>query len=168
MATAPRPRPGTAQKPSAPTPKIGSPNFGALLAKAPSDVEKPKPLPIGTYLCVVQSLPKQDKSTKKGTEYVEYTLNVLQAADDVDAEALEALGGAAGKTIRATYYLTENSLWRLKEFLVALGMDEADYESLGAMVDDSVGKQLLVTLKHTASQDGQAVFAEIGSVAAVD
>jgi len=145
-----------------------SPNFGALLSKAPSEIERPKPLPQGTYTCVVKGLPRFDQSSKKKTDYAEYTLQPIAAGEDVDVDDLKAMGGFKDKTIKATYYITEAALWRLKEFLADCGLEEGEYDSLQEMVEAASGCQVLVTMKHRASEDGQAVFAEIGSTAAVE
>ena len=147
---------------------MSAPNFGALLDKPSTEIERPKPLPAGVYTCVVQGLPKMDKSSKKGTEYVEFTYKVLAAGEDVDADDLKAMGGISDKTIRDTYYITENSLWRLKKMLLDCGIEEDDETSLRQMINDTPGKQLLVSIKHTASDDGQSVYANVGSTAAVD
>ena len=147
---------------------MANPNFGALLDKPSSEVEKPKPLPQGSYTCVVQGLPKFDKSTKKGTEYVEFTLKVLAAGEDVDQDELKLMGGIQDKTIRDTYYITENALWRLKEFLVNAGIEEDDDKSLRQMIEETPGCQIIVHIKHTASQDGSSVFANVGSTAPVE
>lgn len=147
---------------------MANPNFGALLDKPSSEVEKPKPLPQGSYTVVIQGLPKFDKSTKKGTEYVEFTYKVLAAAEDVDSDELALMGGIADKTMRDTYYITENSLWRLKEMLVNCGIEDDDNKSLRQMIEETPGCQLVVHIKHTASQDGQSVFANVGSTAPVE
>lgn len=139
---------------------MSTPNFGALLDKPSSEIEKPKPLPIGTYICVVKGLPRFDKSSKKQTEFVEFTLQPLAAHDDVDQEALQAMGGFANKTIRATYYITEDSLWRLKEFLDHLGIEGED-ESLRQRIEQAPGKQVGAVMVHEASQDGTNLFAKM-------
>lgn len=144
---------------------MANPNFGALLDKAPSEIERPKPLPQGTYTCVVQGLPKFDKSSKKQTEYIEFTYKVLSAGEDVDEDELKELGGVGDKTLRDTYYITENSLWRLKEMLAACGLDEGD--SLREMIEQTPGCQLNVFVKHVPSQDGTTIYANVGGVAAV-
>lgn len=150
------------------SPAQASPNFGALLDKPSSDIERPKPLPQGTYICVVKGLPKFDKSSKKQTEYVEFILQPLQAAEDVDQDSLTEMGGIANKTIRATYYITEDALWRLKKFLTEdLQIEEGD-NSLRQMIAETPGKQVAVFLKHQASDDGQSVYAQIASTAAVE
>lgn len=146
---------------------MNTPNFGALLDKPSAEIERPKPLPQGTYTCVVKGLPKQDKSTKKGTEYVEFTLQPLAAGEDVDQEDLQAMGGFANKTLRATFYITEDAIWRLKKFLDDLGIEEGD-ASLRQRIAEAPGRQVNVFVKHQASDDGQSVYAQIANTAAVE
>ena len=143
-----------------------SPNFGALLDKPASDVERPKPLPQGSYHCIVKELPRFDKSSKKFTEFVEFTLQPTSAGEDVDEEDLEAMGGIANKTIRATYYITEDALWRLKDFLGHCGIEEDG--SLRNMIDQTPNCEVTAFIKHRASEDGQAVFAELAKTAPVE
>ncbi len=140
-----------------------SPNFGALLDKPASDVERPKPLPQGSYHCIVKGLPRFDKSSKKFTEFVEFTLQPTAAGEDVDEEDLAAMGGIANKTIRATYYITEDALWRLKDFLSHCGIEEDG--SLRNMIDQTPNCEVIAFIKHRASEDGQSVFAELAKTA---
>lgn len=146
---------------------MNSPNFGSILDQQSSEIQKPKPLPVGTYICVVQGLPKMDKTSKKQTEYVEFTLGILGAGEDVDTEALEEAGGFQGKTVRDTYYLTETAIWRLKKFLDDCGIDEDDM-SLRQRIDQAPGCQVAVTIKHQASEDGTSVYANVAGTAAVE
>jgi hypothetical protein len=145
-----------------------APNFASLLDKPSSEIERPKPLPQGHYVCVVKGLPVFDKSSKKQTEYVEFALQPIEAQDDVDEDDLKAMGGFADKTIRATYYITEKSLYRLKEFLTHCGIEEDDKVSLRERIEASPNCQVLVGLVHEASNDGSAVYANVGSTAAVE
>ncbi len=143
-----------------------SPNFGALLDKAPSEVERPKPMPEGQYLWVIKGLPRYDKSSKKQTEFVEFTLAAQQTGPDVDQDELAAMGGIADKTTKATFYLTEGSLWRLKEFLEHCGIEEAG--SLREMIDETPNCSVVGYIKHEASNDGESVFARLGKTASAD
>lgn len=146
-----------------------TPNFGALLDKPSTEIEKPKPWPVGSYTCAVKGLPRFDKSSKKQTEFVEFTLQPLAAGDDVDQEELTAMGGlASGKTIKDTYYITEDALWRLKDFLLHCGIEEEDGVSLRQMIEETPGKQLVVFIKHEPSQDGTSVFARVGNTAVAE
>lgn len=148
---------------------LSKPNFGALLDKAPTEVERPKPLPKGTYHCVVQGLPEYDKSSKKQTEFVRFTLKPLSAAEDVDTDELAEFGPLGDKTITSTYYITQNSLYRLNDFLGHLGFDlESSEFSLRELCEQTAGRQVKVFIKHRPSDDGQSIFAEVGSTAAVD
>jgi len=143
------------------------PNFSSLLDAPSSSIERPKPYPIGTYLGVVNGLPRIDKSSKKQTEFSEYTLNFLQAMDDVDPEALEEVGGIAGKSIKNTYYHTEAAVWRLKEFLDHLGAGD-DSMTLRQRMQEVNGLQCYFTIRHEASEDGTMIFARVGSTAAAE
>lgn len=151
----------TATKPS-------TPNFGALLDKPGSEVERPKPLPQGSYTAMVQGLPRFDKSAKKQTELVEFTLKLLSAGEDVDAAELAELGGLADKTIKDTYYITEGSLWRLKDFLANCDLDAEGDASLRELLEETPGKQIGVFIRHEASQDGQSIFAHVGKTFKVE
>lgn len=144
-------------------------NFSSILDKPASEVEKPKPLAAGTYLAVVKGMPEQGASNLKKTPFVEFTLGFLSAEDDVDPDELkEALGDAklGDKTIKNTFYLTEGSLWRLKDWLGALGLDIEGDASLGQLIEATPGCQIMITLGHEASQDGKSVFARIKDFAA--
>lgn len=155
---------------------MARPNFGTLLDKAPSDVERPKPGPEGSYLWVVQGLPRQDKSSKKQTEFVEFTLKCVAAGDDVDAEALEAFltaGDGTKKpltdwTTKAVYYLTENSLWRLKDFLEHCGISLDEAESLRQAIEETPNCQVVGYMRHEASADGESIFSRLGKTAHAD
>ncbi|HEX9613651.1 MAG TPA: hypothetical protein VGA05_08555 [Candidatus Bathyarchaeia archaeon] len=140
-------------------------SFQDILDRQSSEIERPKPLPTGTYECVVKGLPRFDKSSKKQTDFVEFTLQPTGTLDDVDQEALDEMGGFASRTIKATFYLTEDAAWRLKKFLVDLGIDES--QTLRQMIDEAPGSSVLATIKHRASEDGQSIFGEIGGTAKV-
>lgn len=143
---------------------MSSPNFGSVLDKPSNEIERPRPAPQGSYLCTINGMPRFDKSAKKQTEFVEFSLRPIQAMEDVDEDALKEWGGLADKTFKHTFYLTENSVYRLKEFLIQdLEIDEQD--TLRPMIDETPGKQCLVTIKHTASDDGKSVYANVASTA---
>lgn len=150
---------------------MNAPNFGSILDKASSEIERPKPFPVGTYITAVVGLPRIDKSAKKQTEFSEYTLKLLQAGEDVDTEALEAMGGIRDKTIKATYYHTEDAAWRLKKFLDDCRVPEdEDGEdlTLRQRIQMVAGRQVAITIKHTASDDGTTIYANVNGTAAVE
>lgn len=141
--------------------------FQSILDKPSNEIERPKPLPAGSYVCVIQGMPKFDKSSKKGTPYVEFTLKPIQAGDDVDAEALQEMGGLGEKTLRGTFYITEDAAWRLTDFLDHAGAGD---ESMTPRqrIDETPGKQVIANIRHKASADGSSVYAELGNTAPVE
>ncbi len=150
--------------------------FASILDRPSTDVERPKALPVGSYVMVVQGLPRFDKSSKKQTEFVEFTCRYLQAQDDVDDEELTKVLERPDGTRKAlsemsnrlTFYLTEDAIWRLKKFLAEdLGIDEED-KTLRQMISEAPGQQFLAAIKHTASEDGTTVYANIATTAAVE
>lgn len=140
-------------------------SFESILDMPSSEVERPKPLPVGSYVGIVQSH-KFDRSTKKGTEYVEFTIKLIEALDDVDQEKLGEQGGLGDKTLRATYYLTENSVWRLKDFLNHCEAGDEDM-TLRQRIAETPAKSITVKVRHEASQDGSQVYARISDTAPV-
>ena len=151
-------------------------NFTDILDRPASEVERPAPLPAGSYACVIKGMPKHDVSSKKKTPYVEFTLQPQQAMEDVDQEALNAwsqkkdgtVRTLQDTTIRATYYKTEDALWRLKDFLKHCGFDEDSDESLRQMIDGTPGRQVGVFMSHEATQDGEGVFAQLSKTFKLD
>jgi hypothetical protein len=142
--------------------------FASVLdQKAPDAPERPKPYPVGTYLGVVKGLPREDKSSKQQTPFVEFTLQFLQRGEDVDQEALnEVLKGEAlgSKTMKLTFYTTDAAVWRLDKFLIE-DLKIPGSRGRRAMIAEAPGKQVLFSIKHETSQDGTQIFAKIGDTA---
>lgn len=138
-----------------------SPNFASILDESPAEVERPKPLPAGTYLCVVAGVPTYDKSSKKGTPFVQFTLRPLSAESDVDPESLLERGGLENKSIRATYYLTDDAIYRLDEFHEHCGIDLNDESTRRQRNDEVVNAHVRAVIKHRASDDGSQIYAEL-------
>jgi hypothetical protein len=153
---------------------MAAPQLSSILDRAGTEIERPRPLPPGTYRAIVTGAPRFDKSTKKGTDYVEFTVKFIAAEEDVDEDDLaHALTKPSGdtvplteKTTRITFYLTEDAAWRLKDFLKHCGVyDES--QSLRQMIANTQNAEVLVSMKHTPSDDGEAVYANVAKTAAV-
>jgi hypothetical protein len=140
-------------------------NFVDALNRKADEVERPKPLPVGTYLCTIPGPPEMKTIGKNSTPAAEFSVKVIQPREDVDSEALLAVGGAGGKTLRLTFYLTEDALFRLKEFLVDTCGIEPGGRTLGEMIPEAVNRMFNVTVKHRPSQDGTQIYAEIAGTA---
>ena len=142
--------------------------FSSILDTPSSEIERPKPMPVGQYVCVVQGQPRFDKSRLKQTDFVEFTMKFLETVDStVDDDALAVVGGIKDKTVKATYYLTDTALWRLKDFLDHCDAGDEDM-SLRQRIAETPGKRVTITIGHESSQDGQTVFARVKDTAAVE
>lgn len=136
-----------------------TPNFSSILDESPTEVSAPVPLPQGVYLCMVTGTPRYDKSSRKGTDFVEFTLRPIAAEADVDETELNEAGGLEGKTIKAVFYLTEDGIYRLDEFHSHCGVDLEDGQSRRSRNDMIVNSEVRVFIKHEPSQDGTRIWA---------
>jgi len=147
-------------------------NFTDILNKPADSIEKPKPLPVGTYLCVINGPHKQREINDKPV--IDITYKTVQAQPDVDAEALAASGGV-GKFLTQTFFLTNND-GQVNDYPIlawmenALGIEKTG-KSLAQMLSEIPGKQALVTVKHNifvSKTTGEPdVAANVGGVAKV-
>lgn len=150
---------------------MASPNYASLLDKPASLDDRPKTQPQGSYLTIIKGLPRYDKSSKKQTDFVEFTGQILQAGPDVDEDDLAAwLTKADGtvvpitdKTIKLTYYITDGAIFMLNDFLDHCGTD--DSKSRRERIDDTPNAEVVVYIRHEARQDGQGVNARVGKTA---
>lgn len=147
-------------------------NFASVLDKPSNEIARPKPMPVGSYIGILQGLPKIEKA-KTGTEFSEYTIKYVQSMDDVDEDDLEkALTKSSGektnlvdKITKIKYYHTEDSLWRLKQFFEHLDIpevdDDGDQYTMRQRMQLTPNRQIGFHVKHGASEDGEAVFANV-------
>lgn len=145
-------------------------DFQSLLDKPVTEVDRPKPQPEGTYVFNVADY-KFDKSAKKKTDFVQFELVPVQAMEDVDQDQLtEFLGDKTltDKKFKADYYLTDDAIWRLHEFLLDhLKMEKGP--PLRELIEAAKGQQVLGVIGHSPSQrDENVVYANIVRFAAVE
>jgi len=144
-----------------------STNFANLLSKAATDIERPKPIPVGTYLGLVAGNFETKEIGKNKTPALEFKIKLMMAQPDVSQDDLLAAGGLENKFMTARFFLTDDSMYRLKEFLVnALDIPE-NGRTIGQMLGDAPNKQVLVQVSHRPSDDGQQIYSEIKSYARV-
>lgn len=129
-------------------------NFTDILNKPAESIEKPKPRPVGNYVCLVNGPHKQREINDKPV--VDIVYKTLQAMEDVDQTALAEAGGV-GNTLTQTFFLVTNdgndNSWPLVNFLENhLGITKAG-KSLAQMLSEIPGKQVIVTLKHEIYTD---------------
>jgi hypothetical protein len=109
---------------------------------------------------------------QKQTPFVEWQCKCQGAQDDVDQDALnESLGGKSLSDItrRLTFYITEDSVYRLQEFLFKhLQVAEVGSGvSLREAIAMAAGHSFLGTIRHQPSPDGTRVYDNISTTAAI-
>lgn len=137
-------------------------NFNEVLSKPAAQVEKPKPLPVGHYICIIDG-PFKPGETKDGKGLAEFRLKPLQPDADVDMSELAHSGGLGTRTLRHTLWLEEESQFRIKEFGTICGLD-VDNMTLGQILTEVTGRQIKAKVKHVPSQDGSQIYANVESV----
>lgn len=146
-------------------------SFESILDQKADEVERPKPLPAGTYDVLVKGMPEHGQSSKQRTPFVRFTYVLQAAGEDVDEGDLdELLTNSKGekvalseRSIRDTYYTTPDALFRLTDCLEAMGIDLTD-KTVRAALDETPNQSLRILVGHRASDDGEQVFAEVKRV----
>lgn len=145
-------------------------DVAAILDKQTDEIKRPKPAPTGVYEAIIQSY-RFDESSKKKTPFVEFEIKLLSVRGEVDDDLLETAGGMSEvgkKGYSATYYLTDNAAFMLKDYLIdVLGMNGSG-RTIGEMLPETVNAKMLVTIIHKTSEDGKNTYANIGSSAIID
>lgn len=145
-------------------------SFEEILNRPSTDIKPPQAYPVGTYHCLVDGPPTPGKSSQKETPFLQFKFKVLSPMQDVDAASAAEMQ-IPGKIITNDYYITDAAAWRLNEMLKDhLGIDggtEENPKPLREMIAEAPGKQVLVKLKHQASDDGKRVFHRVDSTAHV-
>lgn len=147
---------------------MNAPNFASILDESPTEISRPKPLPVGTYLCVVQPS-EEGKSQRQGTPYVRFPLRPVAALDDVSEEDLELAGGLEGKLLRIDYWLTPDAIYRLDEFHEHCGIDISTPVSRRVRNSEAVNSQVLAVVRHRAdNNDDTKIYTDVARTAAAD
>jgi len=142
-------------------------DFAKLLSKKADDCKPQPPLPSGTYRAIATKFDFQT-SREKGTPGVRYHLQFISAEDDVDASALVDGTGAPLDLSKIqkfyTFWLTDNSDFRLAEFLKSCGI-KTEGRSLNELLPESINAQVLVPISQRLDKnDPTKVFNDVGDI----
>lgn len=144
-------------------------DFTALLEKPMDEIEKPKPLPVGSYLATIGQHKFDKAKNEKQTPFVSFPLMLNEPLPDVDADALAASLGKKQLTevqMKVDQYLTDDAVWRLKEMLENAGVESG--LPLGEAIQQAIGRQIVIVIGHTPSKkDASVVYANVDSTAKV-
>ncbi len=150
-------------------------NFTDILNRPSEQIKPPVTLPMGSYHTVVMGLPEQGQSSKKKTDFLKFVHKIIAPLDDVDPDAIAEFEAVdengqgekiAGQEIDNTFYITDKSANMLKEFLLNCGV-ELEGRSMAEGLEDVPNAEVIIFIKHEASDDGKRVYAKIGSTAKI-
>lgn len=128
---------------------MSDPDFTSLLKRSTSDIKRPWAFPAGTYTLEVLGY-EFGKSEKKETPRCRYKFHVTGFDQDVDPADL-ADKDWTKKELRDDFYLTENAMFRLVDFLEACGVNTAGRQ-LDELVPEAVGRTVKVAMIQTPNQ----------------
>lgn len=136
-------------------------DFSTLLSVPTENVERPVPMPAGTYQGIIKKYTLGETSGKK-TPYVRFTIGQISAEDDVDAEAIATMD-LSSKELEADFYLGPKSNFRIVDLAASCGQ-VTEGESIGSLIEAVVGQPVLATVEQRPSQDGTRVYSQVRNV----
>ena len=147
---------------------MSTPNVQSILNQSPTEIERPLPMPAGTYLCTVGDW-ESGESSKKKTPFIKFKLKPIAATEDVDAEALSDVGGLEGKNLSIIFYITEDAVFMLDEFHQNCGIDMEDGSTRAQRNDEVKNAQILALVTHRIDDtDPSRVYVEVRRTAKAD
>jgi len=137
------------------------PEFSALLDVPLKDIERPKPIPVGTYTVIMTEMPKQGKYST-GTPFLRFVLHVVAAGPDVHEQSLlNSLTKPSGETVPLSskviyqnFGLTEDAMPFLKDFLVGTGIKgKSSNEIIGNLLNQEFKVYVIHDVPRTGGSD---------------
>lgn len=131
-------------------------NFESILDRPIGSTPKPKPIPIGTYLCVVKGFKVQNNVGPNKVDKITIECPIISPDADVDQGQLRDLpGGLSGKALLPQFWLTEEDIYKLESFLKdGLGLEGM---STKQGISQMSGRQVKIHTRHRAG-DGDKIY----------
>lgn len=151
-------------------------NFNDVLNTKVDSIERPPLIPIGTYRAVVKKIPSLETSNDGKFDFVDFSLQLVEAQDDVDQDDLKFFGGLNNTYTRHRFLFNKEddtafkrTLFNLKRFLIDHLQIESDPEKdLKESLNASVNMPCMVFMKWRADKnDPEIQYSEIGKTAPV-
>lgn len=143
--------------------------FEDILNMNLGDAKAPPVFPIGNYLMKVGEY-RLGESKQKKTLNAEFEIFVMEPKSGVDLEAFSAAGiDLAKRKLRATFYLTEDAVYRFREFAEKCGV-EVEGLPLKQALSECQGKLIVgyVTQEPSGREGDQRMFNNITGWQAAD
>lgn len=143
---------------------MSGPDFTEILkGNTLGEIEKPKPLPVGSYIAKINGSNYDKTKSEKKTPFVRFGLEIVNALSDVNARDLEEFGDVAGKKKHVDFYLTDAALHMLQDFLLVHVGLEAEGMTLEIAIPEAQNNLVGIYIEHeVSSQDNETVYARVG------
>lgn len=147
---------------------MADPNFASVLDRPADEIKRPPPIPMGTYLAVVDGVPTNREVGEEKVPAWEFKLKLIQPQPDVDPEELARSGGITNRSINNLLFergigrmTDEQAAWNFKRFLTEHLKIESEGKTMRQMMAEAPGRQVMVVIEHNPSQDGTEMFARV-------
>lgn len=141
-------------------------DFKKLLSKNVTDIKAPKPLVAGDYPGVIKSFELGD-SNKNKTPYVRYFCGITGWPDEAEQEDREMDDGTpidlSKRQLRRDFYLTDDSMIRLKDLWTDLGLEIAG-KSAEECVPMAIGCRCTLEVQQYTNQTDGSIGNQIGKI----
>lgn len=138
-----------------------------IMSRKASEIEPPKALPTGLYLAQVEKVGDVREVGANKTPALDITLRLTQAID------VEVPGDVEfPRSVRHTLWLSEQSLFRTREFLESTLRIEAGNKTLGEMIQEMPNRMCRVEVIEKSytpkGSDTPQMINEVGKTFALD
>lgn len=138
--------------------------FQEILKRRSGEAERPVPIPPGNYEFLITDY-EFDESRRKKTPFVRFDCRPVSAHDDVEQEDLPKNWNE--KTIRHTFYMTDDALYRLDEFLSEVLKIELSGREYSETIPEAVNLSFVGEITHSMPEGNNPPYANITSASAV-
>ena len=152
-------------------------NFADALDTRIDTIERPPVLPVGTYTMTVKKVPEFSEVGKGNYDAVDFLMQLIQADEDVDQDALAAYGGLSPASVTRRRFMFDKSdkarfdrtLFDMKVFLTEHLQIEGDANApLKELLNSAVGMSCKGYIKHRPDPERpDVIYAEISKTTPV-
>lgn len=133
-------------------------DFSKYLDAKAGEAKRPPVLPEGTYDGVIKGHQIGDANKNK-TPYVRFALGLTAFPEGVDGDGIDL----SKRSPRRDYYLTDDALFRLDEFMRSCGV-EISGRTYREALPEMIGQSVKVEIQHYVNQNSGELGDQVGKV----